>query len=201
MRIGIDLDNTIVNYDPVFCRLAAPYLSLAAKADKSAVRDALRALPEGERLWQTLQGQAYGARMAEAEPFPGVTDFFRQALDRGVELHIVSHKTRTGHFDPERIDLRQASLAWLEAQGLVNGEGGRGLIRERIFFADDPAAKIARIAAIAPDWFIDDLPAIFQHPAFPGKVGRILFSPRVDASLSGVIALADWRLIAHRLLA
>ena len=68
-----------------------------------------------------LQGEVYGARMAEAMPFPGRDRISsRRARDVTWNLFIVSHKTRHSAYDPHRIDLRQAALQWLEAEGLFD---------------------------------------------------------------------------------
>lgn len=197
MRIGIDFDNTIASYDAVFCRLAEALLTPPLPLSKNGVRDAVRALPDGERLWQELQGQAYGAYMPQAKAFPGFGNFLVQARARKDEVFIISHKTQFGHFDPKRIDLRQAALAWLQAQGFLGPDFG--LTPEHIHFEDDREAKITRIASLSPDWFIDDLPEIFSHPAFPKGVRPVLFAPEGKTVANGIAVESDWDAICHRI--
>ncbi len=62
MRIGIDFDNTIVSYGASFVRAAVElgFLDAGTAAGKTAVRDALRALPDGEEKWRRLQRVVYG---------------------------------------------------------------------------------------------------------------------------------------------
>ena len=50
-----------------------------------------------------------------------------------------------------------------------------GFARERVFFEDTRADKIARIKAIGCEVFIDDLEEVFVDPAFPDGIDRILF--------------------------
>jgi len=76
MRIGIDLDNTVIRYDRVFRAIAAErgLIPPGFGGDKQAVRDHIRTLPDGERRWTALQAEAYGPRLEDAELFSGVDD-------------------------------------------------------------------------------------------------------------------------------
>ena len=78
MRIGVDLDNTIICYDALFHALALErgWIAPARPARpvrKDAVRRAVRLLPDGDEKWQALQAEAYGPRLASAALFPGGT--------------------------------------------------------------------------------------------------------------------------------
>src|SRR5271155_5199398 len=111
MRIGIDFDNTLIDYDRVFLA-AACELGLVSRefiGAKRAVRDAIRLLPDGELAWQRLEGHVYGAGLGRAVPLAGAADFLRRCAHAGVEPFIVSHKTLDGHHDPARVDLRAAA--------------------------------------------------------------------------------------------
>src|SRR5947208_17186569 len=116
MRIGLDFDNTIVRYDDVFLG-AAQQRGLIAQdfhGSKQKVRDAIRLMEDGELKWQALQGYVYGSGIAEAAPFPGLGDFLAQARELRHTVLIVSHKTELGHFDPDKVNLRDAAMAWME---------------------------------------------------------------------------------------
>jgi hypothetical protein len=177
VRIGIDFDNTLIDYDGVFVRAARErgLIGPAVGGTKRAVRDAIRLLPDGELTWQRLQGYVYGAGIGGAVPFAGAYDFLRRCAERGVELFVVSHKTRYGHFDPARIDLREAARQWLIAQAMIAPEQG-GIPADHVFFEDDRTQKLARIAALGCTHFIDDLEEIFADPGFPPGVRRVLFA-------------------------
>ena len=77
MRIGIDFDNTLIDYDRVFLDTARErgLVPRDFAGPKKAVRDAIRKLPDGELTWQRLQGYVYGARMDLVSPFPGFAEF------------------------------------------------------------------------------------------------------------------------------
>jgi len=176
MRIGIDFDNTIIDYDRVFNLAACQQRLLDAgfAGSKREVRDAIRLLPDGEFAWQRLQGYVYGAGIGGATPFAGFDRFLCRCRDRGLPVFVVSHKTRYGHYDPARVDLRQAALGWMAEQGLLRGDGA--LRADRIFFEDDRANKLQRIASLGCTHFIDDLEEVFADPGFPAGVARILFA-------------------------
>jgi hypothetical protein len=176
LRIGIDFDNTIIAYDDVF-RAAAAASGLIAPGfagNKQAVRDAIRLLPDGELAWQRLQGQVYGKGIGGATVVAGVETFLRRCRAEGCAVAVVSHKTEYGHFDPERVNLRQAALDWMAGQGLLGGD--HGVARADVYFEGTRAEKLKRIAALSLTHFIDDLPEVLTDPDFPSGVARILFA-------------------------
>jgi hypothetical protein len=177
LRIGIDFDNTLVDYDRVFLTAARERDLVAADFDgsKRKVRDLVRLLPEGELAWQRLQGDVYGSGIGGAVLFEGADAFLRQCRVLNIDVFVVSHKTRYGHLDPARVDLRQAALGWMSAQGFFSTDGF-GLSRERVFFEETRSAKLARIASLDCTHFIDDLEEIFADPDFPAGVQPILFA-------------------------
>lgn len=173
MRIGIDFDNTLIDYDRVFLE-AARERGLVPRdfaGSKKAVRDTIRLLPDGEPIWQRLQGYVYGAGIGGAVPFPGAREFLLRCAQEGIVTYIVSHKTRFGHYDPARVDLRQAARDWMGAQGFLET-----LPADRLYFEDDREHKLARIAALGCTHFIDDLEEVFADPRFPAGVRRILLA-------------------------
>lgn len=188
MRIGIDFDNTLVDYDRVFLE-AARERGLVPRdftGSKKAVRDAIRLLPDGESVWQRLQGHVYGAGIGGAVPFPGAREFLFRCVREGVETVIVSHKTRFGHYDPARVDLREAARDWLGAQGFLEA-----VPADRLYFEDDRERKIARIAALGCTHFIDDLEEVFADPSFPAGVQRILLAESGAAPCDALCG--NWR--------
>jgi hypothetical protein len=188
LRIGIDFDNTLIDYDRVFVEAACErgLVPRDFTGNKRTVRDAIRLLPDGEASWQRLQGYVYGAGIGGAVAYPGALDFFRRGVREGATMSIISHKTRFGHFDPARVDLRQAARGWLSAQGFLET-----VPAGRLYFENDRARKIARIAALGCTHFVDDLEEVFADPSFPAGVRRILLSD--SASNCCDMRCADWR--------
>ncbi len=200
MCIGVDFDNTIVAYGPLFrsLGLAAGLPAGTAEAGKEAVRDALRAQgPTGEQAWQAIQAEAYGHRLDEAEPFPGVAEFFSACEGAGHQVHIVSHKTRHAAADPGGVDLRRAALDWLAAHGLFGG----ALAADRVHFADCRKDKVDRIAALDCSHFVDDLPEVFEAAGFPEATDAILFDPATTRERhSRARVMHDWHQIKEYIL-
>lgn len=175
MRIGIDFDNTIVSYDNVFHKVALESDLIPNDIPKSklAVRDYLRRIDK-EDIWTEMQGYVYGARMQDAEIFPGVIEFFKQARSKDIDLVIVSHKTQYP-FLGRRYDLHQSAREWM----LSNLRDDEGLLIESdaIFFETEKTEKARRIAMLACDYFVDDLPEIFELEQFPKITVPVLFDP------------------------
>jgi hypothetical protein len=196
VRIGVDFDNTLISYDEVF-RAAARERGLLGSGfagNKQAVRDAIRSLPDGELAWQRLQGHVYGKGIGGAAMCEGVDAFLRRcrAADHGV--FVVSHKTEFGHHDPDRVNLREAALGWMEARGFFAPDI-YAIPRENVFFETSRPEKLNRIAALNCAYFIDDLEEVLTDPDFPPGVKRLLFGAR-DASPHFAVC-PDWQRIAE----
>ncbi len=176
LRLGIDFDNTIVCYDALFHRVALEDGCIPAElpANKSDVRNHLRSVGR-EDHWTEMQGRVYGARMAEAAPYPGVLEFFRACRDLGIAVFIISHKTRTP-FAGKPYDLHAAARDWLERQGFLD-PSRIGLPPGNVFFELTKADKLRRIGNCGCTHFIDDLPELLAEADFPANVARVLFDP------------------------
>jgi hypothetical protein len=176
MRLGIDFDNTIVSYDTLFFRMAAErgLVPTDLPATKSAVRDYLRCAGN-EEAWTEMQGTAYGPQLRDAQPFPGVLDFFQACRAAGISVCIISHKTRHPFRGPPH-DLHDAAIHWLELHGFFD-PARIGLPRDQVFFEVTKSAKLERIRQEGCTHFIDDLPEFLEEPAFPRQVLRLLFDP------------------------
>jgi hypothetical protein len=192
LRIGIDFDNTIIAYDEVFCAMAKscglvdPYF----RGSKQAVRDAIRLLPEGELAWQRLQGQVYGKGIAGATMIAGVEAFLRRCRAERCPVVVVSHKTEYGHYDSDRVNLRNAALDWMMTQGLCKGEDAIPL--ENIYFESTRQEKLGRIAALGLTHFIDDLEEVLTDPGFPPNVKRILFAEEKQPAAAPYVSCSTW---------
>jgi hypothetical protein len=201
LRLGIDFDNTIVTYDEVF-RSAAAYWGMIREGTcdrKQAIRDRLRQLPDGDLAWQRLQGHVDGKGISGGKIFEGVDSFLRRCRAQECPVVIVSHKTQFGHHDPDRVDLRQAALGWMGAQGFFR-DGGYGISMDDVYFENTRAEKLARIGALGCTHFIDDLEEVLTDPQFPHAVTRILFSDGRDYPVSApYIACSSWKHIEEHI--
>lgn len=163
--IGVDFDNTIVNYDHVFYQAARMQnlIPESIHTSKSAVRDYLRSI-DREAEWTTLQGLIYGARMDLATPFAGALEFFASCPHRAV---IISHKTLHPFLGP-KYNLHEAATTWLREYSLH---------RTPTFFELTLEKKLARILEQKCTHFIDDLPEVLMEKNFPSHIEKILFDP------------------------
>jgi len=188
LRIGIDFDNTIANYDSVFEFAAKEkqFISQDWKGNKKELRNLLRNSVKGELKWQQLQGLVYGKYMHKAEAFPGLREFLFACKVRGVDLYIISHKTEYGHFDAEKISLRDEARKWLENNFQIS-KGKFGITRQNVFFHSTRLEKVQRIKELRCDYFIDDLVEVFEEELFPNDTKKILF----DRSISNPEASID----------
>jgi len=201
MRIGIDFDNTIISYDAVFlsAAIARGLVGRGFAGAKRSVRDAIRLLPDGEHSWQRLQGYVYGQGIVEAVMFDGLDSFLRRCRRDGHTVVIVSHKTEYGHFDPARINLREAALGWMRDRGFF-ADDGFAVRRGDVYFESSRAGKLHRIGTLGCTHFIDDLREVLDDPEFPAGAAKILLSHDIDEPLPYPV-FSNWREIEAALLA
>lgn len=165
MIIGIDFDNTIVNYDGVFYK-AARLKGLIPRhigTTKDSVRNYLRSIGK-EDAWTLLQGFIYGSRMDLATPYEGVENFLRICPH---PLFIISHKTVHPFLGPQ-YNLHASAATWLKNLPFPTPPA---------YFEPTLAEKLERIRTQQCTHFIDDLPEIFLEEKFPSHVKKVLFDP------------------------
>lgn len=195
MHIGIDFDNTIVCYDGLFHKVAREWELIPDRlpVNKLAVRDTLRAAGLEDR-WTEMQGHVYGARMDEAEAFPGAIEFIDRMIRADCQISIISHKTRRPFLGPPH-DLHAAAQAWIDGHLVPRLPANTASLN--VFFELTKDAKLARITDCKCDAFIDDLPEILSAPGFPAHTRRLLFDPEVQhGALPGYEHFASWTQIA-----
>lgn len=202
MIIGIDFDNTIASYDEPMHRTAVGRGLIPAELpkNKKLIRDAIRALEDGESKWRALQVFSYGPGMREARPMDGVKEFMSACKERDIDVVIVSHKSEYANFGDPTVNLRAAALRWLEVQGFFDS-ARFGVGPERIFFESTREEKIGRIRAVGVTHFVDDLEETFLEASFPAGVEKILLSPQsTPGDKGGWRAFPAWPPIQQYLL-
>ena len=175
MRIGVDLDNTLICYNRAFLSAAqqSGLVPSGWEGSKREIRKYLREKEGGEIAWQSLQGKVYGRQLHHAQLFPGAERFLWRCKQLGLEVEVVSHKTEYGHVDGQKIPLREVALKFLEQSGIYSTDGATLL--HGIQFCSTREEKIRCIAIKNFDWFIDDLEEIFESKEFPEDTKQILF--------------------------
>ncbi|MAQ88976.1 MAG: hypothetical protein CMM03_03890 [Rhodopirellula sp.] len=174
MLLGLDFDNTLVRYDALFHQLAQEkgLIKDSLPADKTAIRDFLRSQGQ-DKQFTLLQGEVYGLRILEAEPAEGMLEALDMLQQRGVQMVLVSHKTRRPYTGPA-YNLHQAAWSWLDKQGFFTADG-LGWSRGQVFFEETKNAKVARIKAEGCTHYVDDLPEILEM--LPSSIKGILYDP------------------------
>ncbi len=184
MRIGIDLDNTIISYDGVFAEIAGRYGIDVTDPEgaKHRLRSRLQKRDGGELLWQEIQGQVYGPELFKARLFAGVYRCLWRLKRLGHSIEVVSHKTKFGHGDATRTPLRTVAEQFLRDQGLFVNRSES--IIDKLIFLDSRSEKIDYIAAGKFKFFIDDLPEVLDDAKIPAAVYKIGFSPHHSQQVS-----------------
>ncbi len=185
-HIGIDFDNTIVCYKPVFEKIIQkqPLIPKQLPPNKTALRNYLRSVGKEEE-WTRLQGYIYGEGMILAEPFPGLGSFFHACQMKNIQISIISHRTKTPYLGAP-VDLHAAARQWLAGQSFFTP-------KVHAYFECTLREKLERIAASGCDLFVDDLPELLQEKDFPSHVQKTLFDPENQSpNTQEWISLPSW---------
>lgn len=193
-RIGLDLDNTIIDYAlPLAAALEREGVAVAPHPGRATSKqDAKRAVLDrhGDEGWQRVQGWIYSTGIELAEAFPGVHEFLVRCAVAGDEVHIVSHKTEHGHFDASGRSLRDAATSWLRAHGVVGDEPWQ-VAPGHVHYEPTQDAKVGRIASLGTACYVDDLSEVLRHPSFPASVRGLKFG--ADGDCDGLEVVGSWR--------
>ena len=198
LRIGLDFDNTIVCYDAAIAVLAEELFDLPPEVPRTklGVRDHLRATDRAPE-WTSFQGALYGPGMAHAQPFEGAIETMQSLVRQGHQLTIVSHRSRRPYAGPPH-DLHAAARRWvgrrLQSAGLFLNDpadpAGEGIVN----FLETREAKVARLAELGCQVFVDDLPEVLEAPGFQEGTVGVLFAPGGEgSSAQGYHRIAAWR--------
>lgn len=186
MRIGIDFDNTISNYEKILYKLAVNKKFINPKIknfNKSIIKKNILNKTKSIEEWKKIQSQIYGKYMHEAKLFEGFAKFILLCNYKKIEVFIVSHKTKYPHYNPDKIDLRNQAILWMKKNNFFN-KNFLNLKIENIFFESTLNKKINTIKKIQCNYFIDDLEKVLNHNKFPTKTKKILFSKNKSSYIS-----------------
>ena len=195
MKIGVDFDNTLVNYELAFAKVGKEegILPRDFGGGKVQAREwLLKESPDGY-LWEKLQGVVYGRCIDVAEPYEGALAFL-EACHRAamVEVFIVSHKTIVAHHDASNTNLRTAALNWMAKYDLFADK--YGMTSANVYFELTRDEKVRRIKSLGLDVFIDDLAEVLTHPEMPLSCRKFLLRGTIAGPYECV---ATWNDINH----
>ena len=193
MKIGVDLDNTIICYDTVFAHVAR---TLGYGCDGAITKNSIKAWFKNKEMdykFTEIQGLVYGKYIEHADLFSGVRDCLEAWSVQQHEICIVSHKTKYPIIG-EKIDLRMAAKNYLIDAGILK----QGSIPvKNLFFESTVSSKLLKISKLNLDVFIDDLSTILNANEFPSLTRKILFDPKQKTKEVSSFSIAtDWLEIA-----
>jgi hypothetical protein len=196
MLIGLDFDNTIVNYSDAIARLGKERFELpkGLPVNKVNLRDFLRS--EGrEREWTEFQGELYGPGMRYADPYRGAIETMRNFSAGGHRLVIISHRTKLPYAG-RPYDLHASAVGWVTAR-----LSSQGLFSEdAVYFLETRADKIEMIASLNCEVFVDDLPEVLSDPNFPKSTKGILFDPDdLNSDFKAKCKIRSWKELSAQL--
>ena len=207
MIIGLDLDNTIIDYRNAFWETALE-TGILIESDRDFVTKNRDTIPNKKQIknyfsickkdffsWEALQGQVYGKYIHYAKLFPGIGNFLLHAKRRKNQIFILSHKTEYGHHDESFTNLRKAALSFLQNNSLLNGK--YGITKKNIFFFNTRKEKIDKIAELNCGYFVDDLQEVLEDKIFPKKTTKIHFDIHSEKSSSGIFN--SWEKISNEI--
>ena len=178
--LGLDFDNTLVCYDKLFHKVALEkeLIKPSMEADKVLIRNHLREKNK-DYEFTLMQGEVYGNRILEAEPSPGMLTALKNLADQGVEMKLISHKTKFPIKGP-KYNLHEAAISWLTKYGFFQTLNGLGWKQSQIHFEASKEDKAIKIQQLKCTHYIDDLPEILEM--LPSDIKKILYSKRINTS-------------------
>jgi len=186
MRIGIDLDNTIIDYSYSFFKVAKEdnLISYRDPKNKKAIKSILISKFD-ENVWTKLQGKIYGEKIMTAKKYKNFDSFVKYMSGKGIEIFIISHKTKYP-FLGKKTDLHNSANLWIKKN--INNK----IKKKNIYFETTLSKKIKRIKSLKLDYFIDDLEKVLNHKNFPDNCNKILFGFNKNKNLK---SFSDWKFI------
>jgi hypothetical protein len=175
-RIGLDLDNTVIDYTPAYGIIAKKMGLPESLIDRNSIRPILRNSTDDGKEWQRFQSLLYTDGLTFAQPAAGLLDFLKLSAMLEIHICIVSHKTSYIPKEFGARDLRAPAIDWLRKYGIAPG-----FVRvEDVHFCSTREEKVQTISAIGCQVFVDDLIEVLDHPDFPTGISRFHYS--LDAS-------------------
>ena len=189
IRLGIDFDNTITNYDGVFSKVAVSENMISKDTShafntKVDVKNYLININEEEK-WTELQGLVYGKYIKFAKPQKNLIQTIKLLTEADIFLCIVSHRTKFP-FIGEKTNLHDAARQWLN-------ENLFQLISDtNIYFEETIENKVKRANSLNLDFFVDDLPKILLNEKLSQNITKILYKPEKSIKNRNLIEAQDW---------
>lgn len=164
-KIGIDLDNTIINYKnsfKIFCKRNKLNIKIFDKKNLKIYLDKNKNLPS----WTEAQEEIYGNLIKFAKLFKHYKKFEKNLIKNNFKIFIISHKTKYSQFS-KKYDLRLAANKWINQNLKIENY--------KVYFCRTIIDKIRIINDLKLDYYIDDLTKILNNKLLNKKTNKILF--------------------------
>jgi len=173
VNLGIDFDNTIVDYSNLFGKLAKSKNLITTKIsqDKESVKNYL-IREDKEHIWTKLQGEVYGKEVLKANPYSNFINSISNLDNNCFNKLVISHKTMFPIIG-KKYNLHKSAKKWLIKKNFF--EEKLGFRKKNIFFEKTFEKKINRIISLKCDIYIDDLKSVLVY--LPDSINKILFDP------------------------
>ena len=135
LKIGIDLDNTIINYERSFQKLIKIRKIKSNWKSKNQMKEKINN-SKSKYNWTAAQEEIYGLFINFAKPYKYFLEFEKFAVKNKFELFIISHKTKYSEFSG-KYNLREMSNKWLKKNVKIN--------KYKIFYTNTINQKIETI--------------------------------------------------------
>ncbi|PPR79038.1 MAG: hypothetical protein CFH01_00649 [Alphaproteobacteria bacterium MarineAlpha2_Bin1] len=190
MRIGLDFDNTIVDYNLLVHDIAVrkKLISKEFKKDKKDIKEYLISLKK-DRDWREIQSLIYGNEIFKASLFNNFSAFIKESRKNNFFLQIVSHKTEVSNLTKSGPKLRENAIEWMSKNNFFSNFNFK--ITD-IHFESTKSKKIDKINSIGFDFFIDDLEEIFLNDKWSHKITPILFNKKSTGKDKKIILCNSW---------
>ena len=191
IKLGLDFDNTLIDYDEVFYKVAYQKGLIPKNIDKNKASVRKYLVGENrEEEFTLLQGEVYGSKILEAKKSEGMFEILNLLKNKGVKLIIVSHKT-IFPYAGEKYNLHNAAKNWLIKNHFFD-PNYLGMDEKDVYFEITKEKKIKRIHQLNINYFIDDLESILEM--INSDIERILYNPNnIEPKLKGIKVINSWR--------
>lgn len=184
MKIAIDLDNTLFEYDNL--------LHIAAKeegiTEEFNTKEELKEIAKNNYKWPDkwiqIQGLLYGSLVKDIKIRTDLLDFLENSSINKFDIHITSHKTKNSFCS--RFQLQEAAIQVLQERNITD------LIpTDRIHFFETKEEKVKHLKEQEYDIVIDDLEEI----ASAVKSNKTLVLLFHEVTQQKFLTTKNWKLI------
>ena len=169
--LGIDFDNTIINYEQVFKKILKKEKIFSKNIDKKKFKKIIID-KYGEDYFTMIQSHIYGVNISYARRYKYLYNSLNK-LSKKYSLYLVSHKTKFP-IKGKKINLRNKAVKWMIENNLYGKD--KIFYKKNIFFEPTIKKKINRIKYLKCEFFIDDLEKILD--LLPYKISKYLFGSK-----------------------